>query len=405
MKIAFAMCNFLGRHGGAEIHLRRLADELIVLGHECTVFAAEPDAAQEQAGASTGFPVVQLARDRDRERRERNALRWTNMPMLETIALRILPGGYTSLKVRGACCPQLADPSLFEPFDTVVHFHSSASNWLFQLDPVIRRRHRKTVAVPLFHTREIGHALPMQRRWHASYDAIMTNTAFEADFLRSHGWRQRVIAPVGVGSDAPGRPPDPGAFRSKFNVPDQAPIVLFIGRKIFNKGIAHLIQAMDEVWDCHPQARLVLLGFSHNAPGWLDDYFARSRHDARRLTINIDDVDDPTRENALAACTVFAMPSISDSFGIAYLDAWRHRKPVIGCTETCAESVIDRDRDGLLVPFGAIPDLSRAMVRLLGEPALARAMGEAGYRKWESTYTWPAAARRAEAFLQEVMRS
>ena len=226
----------------------------------------------------------------------------------------------------------------------------------------------------------------------------------EKDFLIKNGWNKESVSVSGVASDplpAHGRAEH---FRTKYGISAEAPVVLFMGRKIFNKGVTHLVQAMDMVWNHHPAARLILAGFSHNPAEWLDGYLARCGNDARQKTLNLDDVDDDLRESALEACNVMVLPSISDSFGIAFLDAWRHGKPVIGCRDTCAESFIEQGGNGLLVEFGDTRGMADSISMLLDQPAHAVEMGLKGFELWSAKFQSSVIAGETEALFERLMR-
>jgi glycosyltransferase involved in cell wall biosynthesis len=178
------------------------------------------------------------------------------------------------------------------------------------------------------------------------------------------------------------------------------PVVLFLGRKNYHKGAAHVVMAMETVWSAFPEARLVLVGFSQNSKSWLAGYLSKSGHGGADKTVDIDDATDDEREAALGTASVMALPSVNDAFGIAYLDAWRHKVPVVGCSGTCCEDIISDGVDGLLVPFGDMDALGRTLVRMLSSDASRRDMGEKGFKKWKQAFSWAKIARDWDGFLQ-----
>ena len=74
-------------------------------------------------------------------------------------------------------------------------------------------------------------------------------------------------------------------------------------------------------------------------------------------------------------------PSGYESFGIAFLEAWATRKPVIGCRRGAVPSVVSHGRDGLLVAFQNPATLADAIILLLKNPHWARALGASGHNK------------------------
>ena len=82
------------------------------------------------------------------------------------------------------------------------------------------------------------------------------------------------------------------------------------------------------------------------------------------------------------------MPSRADSFGIVYLEAWLHRKPVIGCYAGGVSGVVEDGWSGCLVPFGDVYMMAEYIAMLLSDRTLAARMGEQGYQEVMTKYTW-----------------
>ncbi|NCC94285.1 MAG: hypothetical protein EOM10_13545, partial [Opitutae bacterium] len=277
MRIALLSATFLTNRGGAELYAHRLAGELAGLGHDVTVWTSEGP-----LPLPSGLPFRVEVLDRD-ERRERAARRW--------LALGCRRGGYRlvrwlfrsgrrQLLADGPFCPGLQRKGIFRNADVLVLVRGGGA-WPVQLARVMAGRPVPlTVAVPLLHVAEGGAVPPVLRRLYAPYDLILALTEYERDWMRRHGWGTDRIRVAGAGSDETAWPVAPGEFRRRHGVPQDAPLFVFVGRKIYNKGVQHLIAAMDRVWDAEPRARLALLGFSHNPPGWIQGLVGQLRHPA-----------------------------------------------------------------------------------------------------------------------------
>jgi glycosyltransferase involved in cell wall biosynthesis len=111
-------------------------------------------------------------------------------------------------------------------------------------------------------------------------------------------------------------------------------------------------------------------------------------------------VSDEVRRDALAAASVYAQPSRTDSFGIAYLEAWCYGAPVVGARAGGVPDVIRDGEDGLLVPFGNLDALAAALSRLLADESLARRLGASGRARVLRELTWDAAYSRARALYE-----
>ncbi len=402
MKIALLCPRYLWAGGGSVLFTRRVAEELITRGHATTLFA---DAPESPAGGGPadfhGGPVKQMPRDRSREKRAARFLSLERLRGGYRLGKILFRSGRLRLLAAGPVCPDLDDPAFFRDFDAIVLVNAHSA-WTAQLARTLARLPGKLrVTVPLFHPHEEGSSFSVMARLHRQVDLVCGLTEYEQKVMARPGWPQTAFRVVGAGSDPYPAPVDPQAFRERHGIPPDAPLVLFLGRKIYNKGVTHVIEAMRQIWSARPDARLALLGFQHNDEAWLRRHLGDNPLSAGRV-VNRDDVSHQEREEALAACTLLAVPSISDSFGIVYLDAWRYGKPVIACRDTCAETFVRDGENGLLVPFEAPAACAAAIGRLLDRPAEAAAMGEAGRRLWAEQFRWSQVAGRLETALLEA---
>ncbi|GAI34523.1 unnamed protein product, partial [marine sediment metagenome] len=95
-------------------------------------------------------------------------------------------------------------------------------------------------------------------------------------------------------------------------------------------------------------------------------------------------------------CDIFIMASKSESFGLAYSEAWLYKKPVIGAYCSGVMEVIEDGINGFLIPFGDKGMLSEYIVKLLANKDLRDKIGRRGYHKVINNYTWQ---KRLESFL------
>src|SRR5206468_10067353 len=86
----------------------------------------------------------------------------------------------------------------------------------------------------------------------------------------------------------------------------------------------------------------------------------------------------------------------TEGLGVVLLEAMHHRVPVVasrigGITDIVADGV-----SGLLVPPGDPNALAQAIGRLADDRALARRLGDAGYRRLQEQFSWEAIVARWE---------
>ncbi len=220
--------------------------------------------------------------------------------------------------------------------------------------------------------------------------AITTMTEWERNWYAGRGIDPFLVVTTGMGPNAT-RSTDGAGFRARHRIPADAPMVLYVGRRERYKGFIHLLDAADLVWRRHPDTRFVFIG----VPGFygaMVDEFARYTDDR---IIEIERATSAERSAALDACDVYAMPSLHETFGIGYLEAWLHGKPVIGGDIPPLREVITHGTDGLVVPQ-QIAAIAGAVSALLDDPDLRRRMGRAGHAKLVERWDWERVMDRVE---------
>lgn len=193
------------------------------------------------------------------------------------------------------------------------------------------------------------------------------------------------------------RPPRPAAF------PERARIVLAVGRWASAeryKGADTLIAALPRVVQSAPDAALVLVGNGDDQP--------RLEQLAHELGVeaHVRFLREPSQEELFACyahCDLFALPSSGEGFGLVFLEAMAHGKPVIGGAHGGIPDVVEDGVTGLLVPHGEVEALSRAVESLLLNQQTASAMGARGRERVEAMFTFGQFQSRLKQALEEVL--
>jgi len=253
------------------------------------------------------------------------------------------------------------------------------------------------VLTPLAHPGQFhGGDTPSDFARYRRADVITTMTDWERGWYAEHGVDPSRIVTTGMGPNAR-RSAEGKSFRVAHGIPESAPLVLYIGRKERYKGYIHLLDAAELVWRRHPEARFVFIGI----PGFYSSFFDEfARYDDERI-VDIERASGKERSAALDACDVFAMPSLHETFGIGYLEAWLHERPVVGGDIPPLREVIAHGTDGLLVRQRA-EEVATAIVRLVDDPALRASMGRAGAAKLDERWDWERVMDRVEAAYARV---
>jgi glycosyltransferase involved in cell wall biosynthesis len=210
-------------------------------------------------------------------------------------------------------------------------------------------------------------------------DAVVANTSIEAGNLRNgYGVPAEKVFVGSLGVDLPRG----GAVQNRKRQ------VLFLGRKVPEKGIQSLIHAMGLVWKTCPESELILAGARVPGTAEVDAMIESLPEGERGRVISLDNISEEKKTELLAACSCLVLPSANESFGIVLLEAMAHYKPVIALDCPVFHDVVDDSVDGLLVAAGSLRQMANAILRLLENPAVARAMGERGHAKIQERFTW-----------------
>jgi glycosyltransferase involved in cell wall biosynthesis len=215
-------------------------------------------------------------------------------------------------------------------------------------------------------------------------DAIIAQTQTERTFYAELGVPPERIPVVGPGVDPAEIVGGDGVhFREMRGI--EAPVVAYVGAMAEDKGTVQVVEGVRRLWKAGVEVELVLAGtilraFQH----YLDELPEGERGRIRVLG----PIDESEKRDLLAAADMVAMPSRTDSFGIAYLEAWLYRKPVIGAQAWGIGDVIEDGRDGLLVPYGDAGALAEAVSWLLDHPTRREEMGAYGEAKVYREHTW-----------------
>src|SRR5262245_53889151 len=144
-------------------------------------------------------------------------------------------------------------------------------------------------------------------------DLLFTMTDAEKTFFLKNGINANVRT-IGVGPVLSAQPARD--VRQVYSIPETSPLILFLGRVNVDKGIATMIAAAKLVWREIPDAYFLFVGPFE----WGSEALFASEQDRRLIATGVVDLDRKT--GALAACDLLCVPSVHESLGGVYLEAW-----------------------------------------------------------------------------------
>jgi len=105
----------------------------------------------------------------------------------------------------------------------------------------------------------------------------------------------------------------------------------------------------------------------------------------------------------MAQCEVFILPSWNEAFGVVYLEAMAHGKPIIGTTGEGISEVLAQESVGKAVPPRDVLALTEAIREFLRNPSQAKVMGTRGKDLVSRQFTWEYNAQKTLKIYEEIM--
>jgi phosphatidyl-myo-inositol dimannoside synthase len=182
-------------------------------------------------------------------------------------------------------------------------------------------------------------------------------------------------------------------------------VILTVGRWLANeryKGMDTLITALPRLLTRWPELQLVAVGDGDDRV-WLEEL--AEKNGVNRHVHFLTGLSFQELSACYEACEMFALPSRGEGFGLVYLEAMAHGKPVIGGAHGGAPEVIEDGVTGYLVPHGDAAQLATSIETLLSDPALAQKMGGRGRQRVEREFRFTVFAKSLKKILREQCES
>jgi len=106
----------------------------------------------------------------------------------------------------------------------------------------------------------------------------------------------------------------------------------------------------------------------------------------------------------MAQCDIFILPSWNEAFGVVYLEAMAHGKPIIGTTGEGISEILAQEGVGKAVPPKDVSAITEAIQALFANPDLAVAMGARGKDLVTRQYTWEYNAQKTLRVYEEILQ-
>jgi len=189
-------------------------------------------------------------------------------------------------------------------------------------------------------------------------------------------------------------------IRSKFKI--EGPLVLYVGRLWYNKGVHLLLLAFKLVAQKIKDAKLLIVG---DGPLRNELVNVTRRLNLSSKVIFVGEVDNKELPKYYNSCDVFALPSVFEGQGIAALEAMSCGKPVVAFKVGGIPEVVRNGKTGFLVEPYSIKDLSKYIVRLLKDKKLREKMGSEGRKIVEENFQWNIVIKQLTSTYLDILYS
>jgi glycosyltransferase involved in cell wall biosynthesis len=219
--------------------------------------------------------------------------------------------------------------------------------------------------------------------------AVVVVSELEADDVAAGGIHRARIVVRGNGfPDPDAMPPATGRIRADLGIPDEAPLVLYVGRIAVGKGVEHLLEAARRL----PDAHLVLAG-PDDRHGTMSLVTAAQSADGTRGRVHVLPPDPEPPLRLYPEADVFVLASSGDSFGLVAAEAAAAGTPVV-VTDRAGIAGFFEEGEALVVPDEREAVVG-AIARVLADAAL-RELLAAGGKNAARRLSWDRIADRQE---------
>jgi glycosyltransferase involved in cell wall biosynthesis len=227
--------------------------------------------------------------------------------------------------------------------------------------------------------------------------ALHVSSEIELEEVTKLGFKPKRVALVPNGLDLPAHSKEVFSATNAWVTDWRPPMVLFLGRVSWKKGLDCLITAFSKV----PNAELVVAGNDEEkySPTLLS--LATKFGLSERVRF-IGHVSGAEKWHLLRKARLVVLPSRSENFGIVILEAMAVGCPVVVTPEVGLATTVSKVNAGIVVDSDP-EKLAAAIRELLNDRDKSRRMGAAGVRIAAESFSWDTVAEQMERVYEECL--
>ena len=354
---------------GVNNHIENLAAQLKSIGHSITIFA----------------PCSNVTPRKD------------FIPVSNSIPIPT-NGSIARISLSLSSFPKVKKILLQNNFD-IVHLHEPFAG----LVPLAFLQYSKSVNIATFHSLRNSKfnsvfkhvkGAKLVNKYYEKIDGRITISDASEKFISEHFKGKFEIIPNGINIEDFSKHLPPIK-----EIQDGMANILFVGRMEERKGLKYLLSAYGQLKWNKPKTRLIILGSGKLDKETSQIISSRNLDDI----LFVDHVTNSIKLRYFKTCDIFCSPAIgNESFGIVLLEAMASGKPIIASDIPGYKSVIENNKQGILVPAKNESAIASSILKLLNNPVLCNELGENGKAKAKE-YDWPIIGEKINNYYNEII--
>jgi 1,2-diacylglycerol 3-alpha-glucosyltransferase len=387
MKILMISDVYFPRVNGVSTSIRTFAQSLRAEGHSVHLIAPQYATSVDSTLAGDEAWITRIDARKIVFDPEDYLMKWSS---LMTYIESLHPGDYDLVHIHTPFIAHYAGLKIAKKLQVPVveTYHTFFEDYMHHYLPWVPRKLAVNIA------RWVSHKQCQQ------VDTVVSPSAQMKDVLQQYGVTTSIsVIPTGLDASrfVAG---DGAAFREKYGIPAQRPLLLFVGRVAFEKNIQFLLEMLSLVIQDHPEALLVITG-----EGPAEAMLKKMARDngLQQNVMFLGYLDRNVGLNAAyKAADIFVFASKSETQGLVLLEAMAQSTPVVAIAELGTASIL-RQEQGALIAKDDELHFAEQVQTLLIDHQLRERVGKQGKRYVEQVWSSEAQAKKLLECYQCLM--
>jgi 1,2-diacylglycerol 3-alpha-glucosyltransferase len=387
MKILMISDVYFPRVNGVSTSIRTFAESLREQGHVVHLIAPQYPAQEGQPLTNDESWITRIDARKIVFDPEDYLMKWS---ALMTYINSLYPGDYDLVHIHTPFIAHYAGLRIGKRLQVPVveTYHTFFEDYMHHYLPWVPRKWAVRIAQTV------------SRKQCQQVDTVVSPSAQMREVLQQYGVTTPItVIPTGLDASrfVAG---DGAAFRDKYGIPAQRPLLLFVGRVAHEKNIQFLLEMLSLVIQDHPEVLLVITG-----EGPAEAMLKKMARDngLQSHVMFLGYLDRAVGLNAAyQAADIFVFASKSETQGLVLLEAMAQATPVVAIAELGTASIL-RQGQGALIAQDDEVHFAEQVQTLLIDHQLRERVGKEGKRYVEQVWSSEAQANKLLECYEHLM--